>query len=578
MTGNKLIIYLLRTEDGLSNLSEGIKVKLAAMTDDYVKQLPSRFDDLTRDIHNARAKGSPEFLTILKNSLHKLAGSGATFGLDALSAKSKELEVSLDAFLQEDVDSQAYNWAEFEIIISEIENICKPKENIGELEELDSLPEVFPLKVNDYSIDIEADRHERNILIYLSEEEDSIISEISDQMGIFGFQIESIYNLSDLEAFLKMDTCRLVIVNSSFIENNSAAGKKLNKIKKAYSNYLSYIFVAERDDFVLRLKTVKSGGDAFLVIPLDTGILVDKIDKLTSKMSHPPYHVLLIDDDPEQIAYYALVLQQAGMITSVASNPKRVIEVLVESKPEIIILDMYMPTCDGIELAAIIRQHEAFLTIPIIFLSAEHSEEKQLEAMKSGADDFLTKPIRPDNLITRINAKAARSRNLRFLMERDSLTGLLNHANLKERISIEMMRVKRSGGNLCYAMIDADHFKNVNDTYGHLAGDHVLKSLSRMLQDRLRRTDIIGRYGGEEFGVILINTDSENAFRVMEEVRKNFALVKHKSDNDEFFITFSCGIASFADCETPSELNDAADKAMYEAKSSGRNKTIIYKK
>ncbi|MCK5153640.1 MAG: diguanylate cyclase [Spirochaetales bacterium] len=548
------------------------------MTDDYIRQLPARYDELTRDINNARAKCSHEFLSILKNSLHKLAGSGATFGLDELSAESKELEVYVDTYLQEDIDSQSFDWVFFNKSLSEIENICKPKENIGELEELEELPEILSSGINDYSIDLDTERHERNILVYLSDKEDSIVSEISDQMGIFGFNIKSIHNLSDMEAFLKLDTCKLVIINSSFIENDISAGQKLNKIKKSYSNFISYIFVADRDDFALRLKTVKSGGDAFFVIPLDTGILVDKIDKLSSKMSHPPYHVLLIDDDPEQIAYYALVLQQAGMITSVASNPKRVIEVLVESKPEIIILDMYMPTCDGIELAAIIRQHEAFLTIPIIFLSAEHSEEKQLEAMKSGADDFLTKPIRPENLIIRINAKAARSRNLRFLMERDSLTGLLNHANLKERISIEMMRVKRSGGNLCYAMIDADHFKNVNDTYGHLAGDHVLKSLSRMLQDRLRRTDIIGRYGGEEFGVILINTDSENAYRVMEEVRENFALVKHKSDEDEFFITFSCGIASFAECETPSELNDAADKAMYEAKSTGRNKTIIYKK
>ena len=98
-----------------------------------------------------------------------------------------------------------------------------------------------------------------------------------------------------------------------------------------------------------------------------------------------------------------------------------------------------------------------------------------------------------------------------------------------------------------------------------------------MLQDRLRKTDIIGRYGGEEFGVILINTDEENAFKVMEEVRKNFALVKHKSDENEFFITFSCGIASFAECKTPAEINDAADKAMYEAKASGRNRTVIYK-
>jgi diguanylate cyclase (GGDEF)-like protein len=562
----------------LSNLSEGIKVKLAAMTEDYVKQLPARFDEILRDVRNARSKETLEFLVILKNSLHKLAGSGATFGLDELSSRSKKLEEYLSSFLSTKTGSESFNWTEFSSSLAQIENICKPKENLEELEELEELPDIPITGATNSNIDLDSVRHERNILIYLSEKEDIIISEISDQMIIFGFQLKALVNFQEVKEFLKEDSCRIIIINSRFIENNESAALELLELKKEYSNYLSYIFVAERGDFNLRLKTVQSGGDAFFVMPIDTGILVDKIDKLTSKTNHPPYHVLLIDDDPEQIAYYALVLQQAGMITSVASDPKRVIEVLVESKPEIIIMDMYMPDCDGIELAAIIRQHESFLTIPIIFLSAERSEEKQREALRSGADEFLTKPIRPENLIIRINAKAARNRNLRFLMERDSLTGLLNHANLKERITIEMMRVKRSGGHLSYAMIDADHFKNVNDTYGHLAGDLVLKSLSRMLQDRLRRTDIIGRYGGEEFGVILINTDPENAFRVMEEVRENFALVKHKSDEEEFFITFSCGIASFPLCETPSGLNDAADKAMYEAKTSGRNRTIVHKK
>lgn len=556
----------------MSNLSESIKIKLAAMAEDYIRQLPARFNEILVDAENARVNRNIKSLEILKNSIHKLAGSGATFGFDELSEKSKKLEEYLNSFLQDSMNYHPPDWEFFSSSLSEIESICKPEE-FEELEELDEM--VVPEAENN-SIDHQGDRYERNMLVYLSEKGDTVLSSISDQMAIFGFHIEALHSLSEIEEFLKQDKCRLLIVNSSFIESNKTNGPRLMGLKKSCSFTLSIIFIADRGDFDLRLRTVKSGGDAFFVIPLDTGMLVDKIDKLTSRTNHPPYHVLLIDDDPEQIAYYAFVLQQAGMITSVASDPKRVIEVLVESKPELILMDMYMPSCSGIELAAIIRQHEAFLTIPIIFLSAEKSEDKQLEAMRSGADDFLTKPIRPETLIIRINAKAVRSRNLRFFMERDSLTGLLNHANLKERISVEMMRVKRSGGNLCYAMIDADHFKNVNDTYGHLAGDLVLKSLSRMLQDRLRRTDIIGRYGGEEFGVILINTDSENAYRVMEEVRKNFALVKHKSDENEFYVTFSCGIASFSECENPSELNDAADKAMYEAKTSGRNRTVVY--
>ena len=563
--------------DGLSNLSEDIKVKLAAMTDDYVRQLPSRFDNLFKDVKNAESCENIEQLNVLKNSLHKLAGSGTTFGFEPLTVKSKKLEAIITEFLETGKDFRLFDWENFNRAMSEIECICKPKENPEELEDLEELPDLVIPNSNKIGIESDLERHNRNVLVYLSVKDDSVLSEISTQMEIFGFKIKAIFSIAELETFLNNDMCSLIIINTAHILYNDSAGEKLLEIKKKYVPFLSFIYVADHGDFNIRLKTVQSGGDAFFVMPIDTGILVDKIDKLTSKIHHPPYHVLLIDDEPEQISYYAMVLQQAGMITSVASDPKRVIEVLVEAKPEIILMDMYMPACDGIELASIIRQHESFLTIPIIFLSAEKSEERQLEAMRSGADDFLIKPIRPDNLIIRINAKAARSRNLRFFMERDSLTGLLNHANLKERIAVELMRVKRSGGSLSYAMIDADHFKNINDTYGHLAGDLVLKSLSRMLQDRLRRTDIIGRYGGEEFGVILINTDAENAFKVMEEVRENFALVKHKSNEDEFFVTFSCGIASFTECETPAELNDAADKAMYEAKTSGRNKTVIHK-
>ncbi|MFW6344149.1 MAG: GGDEF domain-containing protein, partial [Sediminispirochaetaceae bacterium] len=128
-----------------------------------------------------------------------------------------------------------------------------------------------------------------------------------------------------------------------------------------------------------------------------------------------------------------------------------------------------------------------------------------------------------------------------------------------------------------FAMIDADHFKDVNDTHGHLTGDRVLKSLSRMLQDRLRRTDIIGRYGGEEFGIILINTDSEEAKRIMDEIRENFARVRHHSEKKGFFVTFSCGIASYPAIESPEEINLAADEALYSAKEAGRNRVVIKK-
>ncbi len=233
-----------------------------------------------------------------------------------------------------------------------------------------------------------------------------------------------------------------------------------------------------------------------------------------------------------------------------------------------------MPAATGMELAKVIRQIDTYISIPIVFLSAETDKEKQLEAMKFGGDDFLDKSIKPEHLISTISTRVVRYRELRALMMRDGLTGLLNHTTIKERLEQEVLRADRNGLPLSYIMIDIDHFKKVNDTYGHPTGDRVLKSLSQLFTQRLRRTDIIGRYGGEEFAIILPNTSINNALGVMEELRNSFENIRHRSNEEEFSVTFSCGIASFDRFKTQSELNEAADKALYIAKREGRNQTI----
>jgi len=124
-------------------------------------------------------------------------------------------------------------------------------------------------------------------------------------------------------------------------------------------------------------------------------------------------------------------------------------------------------------------------------------------------------------------------------------------------------------------MIDLDHFKSVNDNYGHLTGDRVIKALSRLLQERLRKTDTIGRYGGEEFGVILFNSNAENAERTMNEIRESFSRIRQRDGDKDFFVTLSCGIASFPDYEDALRIGEEADKALYAAKRCGRNRTVV---
>jgi diguanylate cyclase (GGDEF)-like protein len=223
----------------------------------------------------------------------------------------------------------------------------------------------------------------------------------------------------------------------------------------------------------------------------------------------------------------------------------------------------------------VIRQLEAYVSIPIVFLSTEDNLDMQLEAIHIGGDDFLTKPIQPDQLILAVKSRVKRSLILRSLMVRDSLTGLLKHTILKERLEVEIARAQRQAARLVFAMIDIDHFKLVNDTYGHATGDRVIKSLARLLQQRLRKSDVIGRYGGEEFAVILTDTQAAAGLKVLDELRTGFAHIRHQSGDAAFYVTFSCGIAEYPHYADADSLIAAADRALYEAKHAGRNLVLV---
>jgi diguanylate cyclase (GGDEF)-like protein len=195
--------------------------------------------------------------------------------------------------------------------------------------------------------------------------------------------------------------------------------------------------------------------------------------------------------------------------------------------------------------------------------------------MSLGGDDFLTKPIRPEHLVSSVSSRIERSRLLRSFMVRDSLTGLLNHTAIKDQLEREVARAKRQGMPLSFAMIDIDRFKRVNDTYGHPVGDRVIKSLSRLLKQRLRANDVVGRYGGEEFAVIMVDTDGSAALKVLEGIREAFSCLRQVADGNEFFVTFSGGVADVADFDDAIKLGDSADKALYEAKHAGRNRLVL---
>jgi diguanylate cyclase (GGDEF)-like protein len=303
--------------------------------------------------------------------------------------------------------------------------------------------------------------------------------------------------------------------------------------------------------------------------------MVETLDQLTTTDETEPYRILIVEDDPDLADFNALLLEHAGALVQVVHDPLKVMEPLTNFRPDLMLMDINLKGCSGIELASVVRQNDDFMQIPIVFLSAEKSFSRRLLALHSGGNDFLTKPVKPDVLVSSVMARAKRARVLASLISRDSMTGLANHSKIKEQLESEVNRAERDGLPLTFAMVDIDHFKKVNDTYGHWTGDVVIKTISQMLRQRLRKTDIVGRYGGEEFAVILPNTDLTAAERVLDEIRKGFANIRHVSDDQEFFVTFSCGIAGCPPVTDPAELTKAADDALYTAKKRGRNQVAV---
>ncbi|MFC3123638.1 diguanylate cyclase [Pseudoroseomonas globiformis] len=338
------------------------------------------------------------------------------------------------------------------------------------------------------------------------------------------------------------------------------------------------ILLAEANGFEARLAAARAGVEAVVPKPLETNELADWLDQFANHRRDALLSILVVDDDTVLAEAYAMALRQAGMEVTVVTEPSRTLEAIASAAPDLVLMDLQMPGIDGIELAQIIRQARRHLSLPLLFLSAEQDAARQIQARRLGGDDFIAKPVDLSRLATVVRLRAERARALRAIMESDSLTGLLNHGRFKERLALELERCRRDGGTMSLALLDIDHFKQVNDRYGHLMGDRVIRSLARALQKRLRRTDVIGRYGGEEFAVLLLGTQAEAARAAIDQVRDRFTALPFEAEHASFTVSFSAGIAGVTGGQSEIEaetLIQAADAALYAAKHAGRGRTFL---
>lgn len=497
----------------------------------------------------------PDDLYELQRIAHNLAGSGATFGLAAVSDAARALDVALQPVINRaDAEEAAASLA------SLVNNLLDVMRNRG-------APELQPLSLGQPAA--------AATLIYLAGRNQDETEELARQIAYFGYTTAQFRSRAELLAAVDRQMPNVLILDLDLQEGEQSGIAAAAILHDRYGQALPIFFTASASDFTLRLAAVRAGGRGYFTRPIDVGLLIDQIDQMTQRVIAEPYTVLIVDDSPLMAEVYALALRAAGMRVVTTTDPLEAPMLLAEQPPDLILLDVYMPGCNGQELAAVIRQQPEYHSIPIVFLSGETDRSAQLAALAQGGDDFLTKPINLEHLVAAISSRIKRARAMRSLMVRDSLTGLFNHSVTQDLLIREVARARRSNQPLSVVLIDIDHFKQVNDRYGHQAGDRVLKSLARLLRQRLRATDLIGRYGGEEFLILMPETRAASAAMVIDSLRERFAHIEHQREGAPLRVTFSAGIAEWAQGIEASGLVEKADAALYQAKRHGRNQVLI---
>lgn len=297
--------------------------------------------------------------------------------------------------------------------------------------------------------------------------------------------------------------------------------------------------------------------------------------------------ILAIDDTAYNLDILKHGLEDEGFEMLTALSGRKGLELIDSERPDLVLLDIGMPEMDGHQVLQQIRLSDEHGDLPVIILTANTEDSNLARCLESGANDYVTKPFSFTALIARINnvvrtQKDARELNrdvaeLRDLAYRDDMTGLLNRRAFFDRANAEFEIAKSSNEPMSVGILDIDHFKQINDTHGHAAGDVVLRKFGALLKGTLRLHDIVGRIGGEEFAVCLPNTPPMQAYSILERMRTSLGKESFFTNDDGSIkpVTVSIGIVGKTDQKELDSLMILADMALYRAKSQGRNRTIV---
>jgi len=540
-------------------MSDVLKAKIEELSQNYRARLPQQFGQIDELFQKLLVRWSAYGSHELISRLHVMKGSSGTFGFPELSSAAEQL---LEILRHDVHDAQGLARSTPALLqaMQQLQHaISQSQQPHTKTPAFVASPKPAPRPVV-----------ERLLLLEDSESHGFILQ---TNLSEFGFSVDWVKSLAEATQYLSQQIPVIAIVDLNLPD--ASREQVFEFVASLHRHRSKAIIMTCENSFEVRMQAVRNLAAAFFTKPPKINELVAKIRNLLDIENERPYRVLMVDDQSAVLSYYKALLEQDAFEFRGVTNPSDLLVALDGYNPDLFILDYHLPDYNGAELARLLRQIPEYEAVPILFMTAEQSALIKDDLVELGSDDVIPKDLSVESLLSQLNARVKRGRKLRQLMKQDSLTRLHNHGYIQELAQQLFAMASRKQQPCSMIMLDIDHFKSVNDRFGHAVGDRVIVSLSQLLLQRLRKSDAIGRYGGEEFLILMPDTAPADALNVMQQILSQFSQIAFNEDKQMFSVTFSAGVASSIDFDSAQAALDAADKTLYHAKALGRNRVLL---
>ncbi|MDX2096772.1 MAG: response regulator [Leptolyngbyaceae cyanobacterium bins.59] len=492
---------------------------------------------------------------------HKLAGSLAMFGFPEGSRLGREIEDWLSQ--SQNNPQQQRDHAQLRSWVAALHQTL---EQTPQAEERRIPVSTVPSSQN----------QERSFLVLVVDDDLGLIEQLKQEGVARGIQVEAATDPQQAREQIEQQVPNLVLLDLA-LPHTAQQGLAFLEELAMYSPNLPVIVFSMHDQMSDRRAVIQRGNYQFIskTAPLDqVWSMIQETLHLTPLVE---IRVLAVDDDPLILSSLQQMLPRWGIQLLTLNQPQNLWKTLESITPDLVILDLQMPEINGLELCRIVRSDPIWSSLPILFLTSCREPEIVTEIYSAGADDYVAKPFTEPEIVTRIFNRLERNRLLRNLAENDYLTGLANRHRSTQELNRYLNLCQRNHRPFCLALLDLDHFKQMNDQYGHEIGDRILQRVAGILRQQFRDADVVARWGGEEF---LIGMYGITKNKARERLQMTLDLLSQESFTaiapESLHLTFSAGIVeASSDRLELQALYRAADAALYQAKAAGRNQIVI---